>query len=39
MTRSFSMGDALLMVDTEGKGHATTVTSEKPVTAVLIRLE
>jgi hypothetical protein len=37
--RSFSMGDALLMVDTTGKGHATTVTSDKPVTAVMIRLE
>jgi hypothetical protein len=38
-TRSFSMGDALLMVDTKGKGHSTTVTSDKPVTAVMIRLE
>jgi len=37
-TRSFSAGDALLMTDTTGKGHTTTVTSDTPATAVMIRL-
>ena len=37
--RSFSTGDAVMMIDTAGKGHATTVTSDKPVTAVMIGLE
>lgn len=38
-SRSVSTGEALLMTDTSGKGHSTVVTSDKPVTAVMIRLE
>jgi hypothetical protein len=38
-TRSISTGDALLMADTSGKGHRTSVTSDTPVRAVMIRLE
>jgi hypothetical protein len=38
-TRSVLTGSALLMADTAGKGHSTTVTSDTPVTAVMIRLE
>ncbi len=38
-SRSLSTGEALLMTDTTGKGHATAVTSDTAVTAVMIRLE
>jgi len=38
-SRSVSTGEALLMTDTAGKGHATVVTSDILVTAVMIRLE
>ena len=38
-SRSVSSGEALLMTDTTGKGHATAVTSDVPVTAVMIRLD
>jgi hypothetical protein len=37
-SRSISAGEALLMTDTRGKGHATTVTSDKPVKAAMIYL-
>ncbi len=32
------VGDALLMTDTTGKGHATSVTSTDPVRVVMIKL-
>jgi len=38
-SRSVSSGEALLMTDTTGKGHSTAVTSDIPVTAVMIQLE
>jgi hypothetical protein len=38
-SREFSIGDALLMADTNGKGHTTTVTSGQPATVLMIRLE
>lgn len=38
-TRSVAAGDAWLMADTHGKGHVTRVTSEGPVTAVIVQLE
>ena len=38
-SRPVSTGEALLMTDTTGKGHSTAVTSDIPVTAVMIRLE
>jgi hypothetical protein len=36
--RSIGAGDALRMEDISGKGHKTTVTSDIPVTAVMVRL-
>src|SRR5271169_5996010 len=37
-TRSFGIGDTLLMEDTFGRGHRTEFTSARPVRAVMIRL-
>lgn len=37
-TRSIGAGEALRMEDISGKGHRTNVTSDIPVTAVMIRL-
>ncbi|MFZ4809431.1 MAG: hypothetical protein ACOYLQ_19420 [Hyphomicrobiaceae bacterium] len=36
--RSFQAGDALLLEDTNGKGHVTEVTSSTPVNCVMILL-
>ena len=38
-TRSFGPGDAILLADTTGKGHATEVTSSVPVNCVMIALD
>ena len=37
-TCTIASGDALLMTDTTGKGHSTSVISQEPVRAVMIRL-
>lgn len=37
--RAIAAGDTWLMADTHGKGHVTRVTSEGPVSAVIVQLE
>ena len=38
-SRIVGVGDAVLLEDTTGKGHTTSVTSNVPVVAVMVRLE
>ncbi len=38
-TEAFKAGDALLMEDTEGKGHSAMVTSQSDVLALMVHLE
>jgi hypothetical protein len=37
--RDLSPGSALLLEDTKGKGHSSTVTSQVPFEAIIVRLE